>query len=212
MYTPNHFQETDNTKLLGLLRANPLGTLVVATETGLLVNHIPFVADVAKNKVCRLRAHVPRANPLTSELSAARDAVVIFQGANGYISPSWYATKPVHGKVVPTWNYTVVHMHGSICIRDEADWVEAQLEELTQQNESARPAPWSVADAPADYIKRMIAALVGLEVTVTRIEGKTKASQNQPAENQASVLAALESEQPASELLAMMRTALEDTD
>ena len=125
--------------------------------------------------------------------SAPRDtqALVIFQGANGYISPSWYATKRESGKVVPTWNYAVVHAYGIPRFIDEPAWLRAFVERLTNRHEAARSAPWKVTDAPADFIDRQLGAIIGLEIPVTRLTGKWKASQNRPASDRAGVIEAL---------------------
>jgi len=131
-----------------------------------------------------LRAHIPKANPLFEILlHSTTDCAVVFQGAGGYVSPSWYATKQEHGKVVPTWNYKVVHAHGKLSLNQESDWIAQQLHDLTNQSEKPRSKQWAVTDAPGSYLKKQLSALVGLEVKIATIECKTKASQNQPAKN-----------------------------
>ena len=208
MYTPRIFKVKDLHQSLALIGQNALGTLVVSTDDGFEVNHLPFVVDIIKDNQLRLRAHIPRANSLSSMLVSSKKCVVIFNGADGYISPSWYATKKEHGKVVPTWNYSVVHVHGDIIVFDDLDWVRQQLLELTEQHEAERVEPWALTDAPGDYIDKQLGALVGLQVLASRIEAKTKASQNQPKANQASILQALRSEQPDSELHKLVEDAL----
>lgn len=207
MYIPQHFAENDPDKLINLVRENPLGALVISTQNGFEANHLPFVLDV-HDDTCQLRAHIPRANPLSKSLLTTKSCVVIFQGAQGYISPAWYATKKQHGKVVPTWNYAVAHVHGEAQIHDDADWVLIQLNDLTEQSEGNRIDAWSVSDAPVNYTQQLVKSLVGLSIVVSRIDGKFKASQNQPAENKTSVLAALESEMPDSSLQRMMKSYL----
>ncbi len=208
MYTPRIFEVKDLSESLALIGQHALGTLVVSTDDGFEVNHLPFVADITNGNQVRLRAHIPRANSLSSMLVGGRKCVVTFKGADGYISPSWYATKKEHGKVVPTWNYSVVHAHGDIERVDDRDWVRQQLSALTAQHESERVEPWALNDAPDDYLDKLLGALVGLQVLVSRIEAKTKASQNQPKANQASILQALKTEQPDSDLHKLVAAAL----
>ncbi len=206
MYIPKHFEQPDVRALHDLVRAAPLATLVVPSDAGLVANHIPFVLE-ASNTV-KLLAHIPRANPLSELATTPRDSLAIFHGPQGYVSPSWYATKREHGKVVPSWNYAVVHAHGRLRVIDDVDWVLWQVDLLTQQNEGPRAEPWAVSDAPAEYTERLARALVGLEIQVERLEGKSKASQNQPTENQQSVLAGLEAEAPDSDFTHYMQAAL----
>ena len=123
MYQPKAFQETDIENISYLVRDNPLGTLVVANKSGFEVNHIPFVLDVENTTALCLRAHIPKANPLVELVQNSESCVVIFHGADGYISPSWYSTKKKHGKVVPTWNYSVVHIHGNLTLVEEKTWL-----------------------------------------------------------------------------------------
>ena len=205
---PKVFIEKNRSKLLELVESNSLGTLVVSSAGEYDVNHLPFLVDSQDTGAIRLRAHLPKANPLCSLVEGAEKCVVIFNGADGYITPSWYATKKVHGKVVPTWNYSVVHMHGIMKIIDDSRWIYSQLTDLTNKNEKSRKESWKVTDAPADYIESQLKALVGLEIMVDRIEGKTKASQNQPRENKETILSALKSEQPDVALSKMMEPEL----
>ena len=191
MYLPKHFAEDDVAEMHALMRAHPLATLVSHGPDGLDANHIPLLlADAAP---CgKLQGHVARANPLWKPGRVAGEVLVVFQGDECYISPSGYATKAEHGKVVPTWNYVAVHAYGDLRVIDDPDWILAQVSALTAANESALPQPWRVTDAPADYIEKMLGAIVGIEITITRLLGKWKVSQNQPAANQASLIAALE--------------------
>ncbi|MEM9401707.1 MAG: FMN-binding negative transcriptional regulator [Pseudomonadota bacterium] len=212
MYTPKHFAESQTDALFELIAAAPLGALVVSGEQGLDANHIPFVHDAGIDGLGLLRAHIPRANPLSRTLRDATPCLVIFNGPDGYISPSWYATKQEHGRVVPTWNYSVAHVHGEVSVVDDPDWVLAQIQDLTDRNESQRSKPWSVSDAPENYTRRLVAGLVGLEITISRIDGKTKASQNQPAQNRSSLLSAMSEEQPDTALAGLMRRVLESPD
>jgi len=212
MLNLSHFEEHDQKNMIELIRANPLGTVIICTEHGFEVNHIPFVFDATDSVTKRLNAHIPRSNPLKSILSESRECVLIFQAANGYITPSWYATKEEHGKVVPTWNYSVVHIHGDIELIDDPNWILIQLEELTELNEQARKESWKIADAPKDFITSQLKALIGLQVVVSKFEAKTKASQNQPPKNRNSIRDALEREMPDTELQKMMLKALDNVD
>ena len=191
MYIPKHFAEDDVTELHALMRARPLATLVSHGPDGLDANHVPLLlADAAPWG--KLQGHVARANPLWQAGQVTGEVLVVFRGAESYISPSGYATKAEHGKVVPTWNYATVHAYGELRVIDDPAWIFAQISALTAANEAALPQPWAVSDAPADYTDKMLGAIVGIEITITRLLGKWKVSQNQPAANQASLIAALE--------------------
>lgn len=197
MYTPAHFEETRPEVMHGLITAHPLGTLVTLTPAGLEANPIPFdlVAPTSSAPRGLLRAHVARANPVWRDASRDVEALVIFQGPQSYISPSWYTdTKPVTGKVVPTWNYCVVHARGALRVIDDRDWLRAQLDQLVRRHESSRAAPWQLADAPADFIEKQLAAIVGIEIGITRLAGKWKLSQNRNAADRAGVVAGLRGE------------------
>ena len=191
MYLPKHFAEDDVAEMHALMRANPLATLITHGPDGLNANHIPLLLD-AQGACGTLQGHVARANPLWKPGQVEGEVLVVFQGDESYISPSGYATKAEHGKVVPTWNYAAVHAYGQLTVIDDAAWIFGQVSALTASNEAALPQPWAVTDAPPDYIEKMLGAIVGIEITVTRLLGKWKASQNQPAENRASLIAALE--------------------
>ena len=192
MYLPKHFEETRVEVLHGLVRAHPLGALVTLGAGGLEANHIPFEIDPDPAPFGTLRGHVARANPVWRELSRGADALAIFQGAATYVSPSWYPAKQEGGKVVPTWNYAVVHAYGPLRAVDDPAWLRAFVERLTNRHESGRTAPWHVTDAPADYVDKMVTAIVGIELPVTRLLGKWKTSQNRPARDRAGVVAGLE--------------------
>lgn len=199
MYIPKHFAQTDRAELHALMQANPFAALVTHTAAGLNANHLPFhfYPELGEHGV--LRAHLALANPVVRELEQAtpgHEALVIFQGHHGYISPSLYATKAEHGKVVPTWNYAVVHAYGRVQLQRDPAWLAAQVTALTNEHEASLPQPWAVSDAPPDYIENMLKAVVGLEIHLTRLEGKWKASQNQVAANQASVVAGLGERDP----------------
>ena len=208
MYTPEHFAETDTGHLYALIHRATLGTLVINSDSGLEANHIPFVHRPGDNGPGLLCAHIPRANPLSKVLQTEQPCLVIFHGSDGYITPSWYATKQKHGRVVPTWNYSVVHAHGTAVIVDDPEWVMQQINELTDLNESTRPEPWAVSDAPEAYTRGLASSLVGLQVSIERLEGKTKASQNQPETNKHSIMQAISDEQAGSSLAELMQPVL----
>jgi transcriptional regulator len=174
------------------VRAHPLGALVTLGAGGLEANHLPFEIDPDPAPFGTLRGHVARANPVWRELSRGADALAIFQGPATYVSPSWYPSKQEGGKVVPTWNYAVVHAYGPLRAIDDAAWLRAFVERLTDRHESGRTAPWQVSDAPADYVDKMVTAIVGIELPVARLVGKWKVSQNRPAPDRAGVVAGLE--------------------
>ena len=198
MYIPKHFEEPRTEVMYELMRARPLATLVTLSSGGLNANHIPLylseqLGTDASAPYGILRGHVARANPLWSDCVNDVEVLAIFHGPDSYITPSWYATKQETGKVVPTWNYAVVHAYGALRVIDDAAWIRTQLEALTAHNEAGFSQPWSVADAPADFIEKLIANIVGIEIVITKLSGKWKVSQNQPAQNQASVITGLSS-------------------
>ena len=180
MYLPKHFEETRVDVLHELIRAEPLGALVTMMPGGLDANHIPFEVDPEPAPFGTLRGHVARANPVWRDASPDAEALVIFQGPGAYISPSWYPTKKETAKVVPTWNYVVVHAHGALRVIDDRAWLRTFVERLTNRHEAGRREPWQVTDAPADFIDAMVGAIVGIEVPIARLIGKWKVSQNRP--------------------------------
>lgn len=193
MYLPKHFEESNTEVLHDLIINYPLSTLVTMSSNGLNANHIPFYLDKHSGKYGTLQGHVARANNVWSDLNNDVEALVIFQGPNSYISPSWYPTKEAHGKVVPTWNYIAIHAYGSLRIIDDPIWIMDQLKALTNQQEASFNNPWSVADAPKEFTEHMIGAVVGIEIPITKLTGKLKLSQNQPSLNQAGVVKGLDS-------------------
>ncbi len=204
MYNPSHFEETRLDVMHALVRSHPLATLVVMSQDGLLANHIPLYLR-PEGSLGTLVGHIARANPVWTQMDPGVEALAVFQGPQHYISPGWYATKKEHGKVVPTWNYAVVHGKGAMRFHHEADWIRQLLLDLTAQQESAMPSPWSVGDAPRDYTDSMLRALVGIEIPLKSLQGKWKVSQNQPAVNQRSLVAALEAAQRDEDAQAMAR-------
>ncbi len=177
MYIPSSNIETRVDRLHGLVREHPLGTLVTHGDEGLCADHIPFEvsAPTADAPFGVLRAHVARANPLWSKDG---QAMVVFQGYSAYVAPSLYEEKAVSGKVVPTWNYMVMHAHGPLKAIEDPAWLLALLGRLTTQHESPRAHPWAIEDAPRDFIDKLLLAIVGLEIPIRRMEGKFKLSQN----------------------------------
>ena len=178
MYIPQHFEERDLAVLHALIRAHPLGTWVTEVNEGLEVNHLPFVLDDTRGQFGTLVGHVARANAVWKAASSRVESVVVFQGPQGYITPSWYTGKQDHGRVVPTWNYAVVHAHGTPRVVDDRAWLLKHVAELTSVHESGRETPWHVSDAPSDYIEGMVKNIVGIEIPIARLVGKWKVSQN----------------------------------
>jgi transcriptional regulator len=191
MYLPSHFQETRLEVLHALMRARPLATLVTLTSDGINANHVPLHLEPERGRFGALWGHVARSNPMWSERVQDVEVLAIFQGPEAYISPSWYPNKREHGRVVPTWNYAVVHAYGTLRVIDDPAWLRTLLEALVGRHEASSSAPWSIADAPPEFIERMIGSIVGFEIVISRLVGKWKASQNQPAANRAGVVEAL---------------------
>jgi len=191
MYLPSHFEETRAEVLRQLIRSHPLGTLVTFGADGLNANHVPFEFDPEPAPLGTLRAHVARANPVWRDASKEVEPLVIFQGPQIYITPSWYQTKKETGKVVPTFNYIVAHAYGAMRIIEDADWLRKFVGRLTERYEAARAQPWAVSDAPDEFVSMQLRAIVGIEIAVSRLIGKWKTSQNRPAADQKGVVAGL---------------------
>ncbi|MCB9644161.1 MAG: FMN-binding negative transcriptional regulator [Myxococcales bacterium] len=191
MYVPKMFEEKRKDVLLQLMSTHPLAAVVVQDEKGLSANHLPLLWREKDDGTGILVGHIARSNELVEMLAESREALVIFQGPQAYISPSWYATKQEGGKVVPTWNYAVVHAHGRASLVRDPSWLREQLALLTKQQESSFSAPWAIEDAPASFVEGLLASIVGIEIEVTRLEGKWKVSQNQPRKNQDGVVEGL---------------------
>lgn len=191
MYLPKPFEESRPEVLRAFVRSHPLATIVLHADGELSADHVPLILQPhpAPNGV--LLGHVARANPLWRRAGAGTPCLAIFRGVDHYVSPNAYATKRKTGKVVPTWNYEAVHVNGTIRAIDDRAWVRRLLETLTHEHERAQPNPWRIDDAPPDYVETMLGAVVGIEIDVQRIVGKAKLSQNQPAENRRSLVAAL---------------------
>ena len=198
MYNPSHFHITDSAVLQDLIRQHPLGCLVAQTADGLDANHLPFELLQDEDGQLRLLAHVARANPLWQQLSSGNAVLVIFKAQDGYISPNWYPSKHETHEQVPTWNYQVVHAHGTIQIRDDEKFVRGVVGRLTRTHEGRASdlpgntfTPWKMSDAAAPYLQKMLGAIVGLEISVQRLEGKFKLSQNKQPADRAALLETL---------------------
>jgi transcriptional regulator len=191
IYNPPHFREDRPEVLHAAIREHAFATLVAEGADGLIANHLPFLLDETRGV---LRGHVARANPVWKEARTDREALVIFQGPNAYITPSWYATKAATGKVVPTWNYLAVHVRGRLEFFDDTEKLRALVTDLTGKHEAGRAAPWAVTDAPAAFIDAALRAIVGVELAITRIDGKWKMSQNRDAADREGVRAGLRPE------------------
>jgi transcriptional regulator len=174
VYLPKHFEQRDPAALARLMHEHPLATLVSTGADGLTADHVPLEYDAASNA---LRGHVARANPIW-KVADGQPVLAIFSGPQAYVTPSWYPSKAATHKVVPTWNYTVVHAHGRLRVVDQAPWLHALVTRLTGTQEAGRSAPWAVGDAPGDYVQQMLGAIVGIEIPVERLVGKWKVSQN----------------------------------
>ncbi len=196
MYLPSHFAEQRPEVLHQLIHDHPLGLLITLADTdtgaGLQANPVPFFLDAdPAGGPGILRAHVGRANPLWREARADVETLVVFQGAQAYISPSWYPAKAEHGKVVPTWNYVTVQARGTLRAIDDAQWLHAFVSRLTQHHEAAQAKPWAVTDAPPEFIDSMLRAIVGIEIVLSSLVGKWKVSQNRAVADRIGVVRGL---------------------
>jgi len=204
MYQPPHFREDRLAVQHALIRTHSLGLLVTAGPGGLQANHVPFLIDADGSEHGTLRVHLARANPQLQELTTVTECLVVFQGPQQYISPSLYPTKREHGKVVPTWNYITVHAWGQPRFIDDAAWLRRQVEDLTLHKEGSRPAPWTVSDAPEQFVAAQLKGIIGIEIPIARIEGKWKVSQNRPAVDQTGVVAGLRGNGDDAEIMAAL--------
>ena len=194
MYVPDQFREQRPEVLTDFIARHRLGALVALTPQGLTANHVPMFHRPQAGGAGVLGGHIARANTLWKVLAPDAAVLVIFSGAARYITPSWYPAKQVDGKVVPTWNYSVVHAHGTLRFFEDREQALRKVRTLTELQEAARAAPWAVTDAPADYLDAMLRGIVPFEITITQLTGKFKASQHRPAAERVAVAAALESE------------------
>jgi transcriptional regulator len=186
MYRPEQFRVEDIAQMHALLRARPFAALVTAGPSGLYATHLPTVLkDEGEHGV--IECHLARANPHWKDIAAGGEVLMIFQGAQGYITPSWYPSKFEHGKVVPTWNYAIVHAYGRAVVMENKDWLHRHVSELTKQQEQFQTTPWTLSDAPQSYIDSMLRGIVGFRFAITRLEGKWKMSQNRELKDQIGV-------------------------
>jgi transcriptional regulator len=204
MYCPSFFREDRLEVQHAFVRSHPLGLLISHGPTGLLANLLPFVLKTEGSERGVLQAHMARANPQWRELDD-QAVLVVFRGPDAYVSPSLYVTKKETGKVVPTWNYAMVQARGRARLRNHSDWLTPQLNALTTANEAMRPQPWSVADAPPDYIEAQKRAIVGIEIEIAVLEGKWKVSQNQPEVNRRSVAAGFSTDERTRDMAELVR-------
>jgi transcriptional regulator len=180
VYIPRLYAEQDKEELHAFIEAYPFATLVTSSG-GLFATHLPLILRPSDGPFGTLEGHVARANPHHELASEATDALVIFSGPHAHVTPSWYPSKLDTGRVVPTWNYVAVHAYGSVTFRGDAEFLHAHVTRLTVRHEAARGSEWRTSDPPADYVSQQLRAIVGVEIAISRLEGKWKMSQNRPA-------------------------------
>lgn len=191
MYIPTQFRESDIPTIHAAIRAAGLATLVTTGPDGLLATPLPLLLDPEPAPHGTLLGHVARANPQWRRSAPEGEALAMFAGPDAYVTPSWYATKRATGKVVPTWNYVAVHAYGTVEFIEDTDWLLGLVTRLTNHHESQRDTPWAVADAPPEFTQSQLKGIVGVRLTITRLEGKWKMSQNRNAEDRAGVVEGL---------------------
>lgn len=192
MYIPPSFEQPDIAAMHALMKSRPLATVVTLSLEGLEANHLPLHLSPEEGRFGVLRGHVARANPISGNRVPDVEALAVFHGPNSYVSPTWYPSKRQNGKVVPTWNYAVVHAHGTLNVIDDHAWLRDHLQAFTAQQEKAFSEPWTMTDAPAEFLERLVGAVVGIELVIKRIRGKWKAGQNQSQENRNGVVRGLQ--------------------
>ena len=188
MYVPTHFNEDRVDVLHELIRANGFATLISMTADGMIASHAPLMLDPDPAPYGTLVGHLAKANPHARAADPTVQTLVIFQGADGYITPSYYAAKQEHGKVVPTWNYATVHAYGTLEVFDDPARLLQVVTRLTNLHETKRQLPWAVSDAPDDFVQGMLRGIIGIALPIARLEGKVKMSQNRPAADIAGVV------------------------
>lgn len=191
MYLPEHFAQHDPAALHALMAAHPLATLITPSPDGVCADLLPLQRHTHADGRTELRGHVARANPLWQH-AHGQSVLVVFHGPQAYVTPSWYPSKARHGRVVPTWNYTLVQARGPLHAVEDAPWLHELVSQLTHTHEAPRPAPWAVADAPDDYVQSMLRAIVGIRIEVHALRGKWKVSQNRDAADRAGVAEGLQ--------------------
>jgi transcriptional regulator len=195
VYLPPHFTEAHPAVLIEHIERHDFGLLVSHGDTGLVASHIPFLIDHHGDEL-HLHGHLARPNPQVGGIAQDSEVLAIFSGPHAYISPNWYATGPS----VPTWNYADVHVYGTVRLIEDADWLRRLLCRLSERHEARNPVPWRMQDLPETYLRGMLQGIVGLDIVVTRLEGKYKLSQNRPAADRPRVIAALERQNDADAL------------
>lgn len=193
MYLPKQFAESRVDELHRIVHENSLGMLVTNTATGLEATHLPFLLDRDAGGTCILTAHVARANSVCQEVRDGDEVLVVFRGVHGYISPSWYPGKQQTHRRVPTWNYEVVHAHGTIHVRDDEKFIRGIVARLTRKHEADQAEPWKMSDAPPDYLAEQLKHIVGIEVRLSRLEGKRKLNQHHEPQDREGAILGLES-------------------
>ncbi len=213
MYAVQHFAQEDVSVMRAYLVENPFAALVINTVDGPSVDHLPLEFDPASGSSGRLVGHIARSNPLWREFESSR-GLAVFSAHHGYVSPDWYVSKAADPRVVPTWNYAAVHVSGTLRFFQDADRIKELLVQLTDRFESARPTPWRMNDAPAEFVERLVGGVVGVELQIDRMQGKWKLSQNRPQEDRDGVMAGLRREgggngAALADLMAMQDVAIE---
>ena len=191
MYVPKYNEETDLSVLHSLIKSHPLATWVTQGDGELLANHIPFFLDPTRGDLGTLVGHVAKANRVWQSFSTTVNSVLVFQGAEAYITPSWFPSKHAHGKAVPTWNYAVVHAHGLPRTNEDREWLLQHLNQLTDEHEAGQALPWKVSDAPQEFTDRLLESIVGIEIPIAKLIGKWKVNQNRPEPDKLGVVAGL---------------------
>lgn len=206
MYTPPHFAQAQPERLASIIHAHPLGVLVTSGPGGLDADHIPFEFDPASGPLGKLFAHVARANTLWQRCPTGTEVMVIFRGAESYVSPNWYPSKHEAHRQVPTWNYEVVHAHGRLAVLDDERFVRGLVARLTRRHEATEPKPWKMGDSAPDFIDEMLAKVVGIEIEIASITGKSKLSQNKEARDRLNAADRLDAKGQAELAQAMRQT------
>jgi len=199
MHRPDHFRIEDVQEMHALMRARPFAALVSAGASGLYGTHLPTVLK-DEGSYGTIECHLARANPHWKDLAEGGEAMMIFQGPEGYITPNWYATKAQTGKAVPTWNYAIVHAYGRPSVMKEKEWLLRHVTELSEQQERSEPQPWAVSDAPESYIDVMLRGIIGFRFEITRLEGKWKMSQNREMQDRIGVIDGLKARESGDDL------------
>lgn len=178
MYIPSTFKEVDENKLYDFIQTYPLGTLITSAKPTIDADHIPFYLQTGENQQVTLQSHIAKTNPLWKHCDDGQEILLIFHGPNAFVSPNFYPSKKATGKVVPTWNYSVVHVRGYLYFKHDTSWIWQQIKRISDFHELSQRTPWSVSDAPERFIEKLVKAVVGLEVVIEDIVGNFKLSQD----------------------------------